>query len=320
MSRMFARTLICASAFIAIAVSRPAHAGATISYVSDYNGSSVDYAIKRGGRPIAVAPFLPLVAGDVVRVVVPADKRGPLTITLSISGRLYRVDAHHSPFCVGAPSGVCGRSTVHSIVQTKGSESVASVGVRGVLQGALESVAPLFRAAQDDFYSSKTHPMSHRGAAAPPAMPLLETSLPRRTTVEAGSLAVPWLGGQAPFHVQLYADGSAQPIAEKSNIERNEARFDSLNVLPGKYRVVVEDARHQSSTGHFEIVSPDALPKHWREQSGELAHYPASLRAGLLAHEGREWYLAAYQQLLQAPDDYPNVQQLRFFLTEGAQV
>jgi hypothetical protein len=284
-----------------------------ISYVSSYNGAAADYRISRSGKSITVAPLVLLQPGDRVSVVVPSGKLGAKTITLSIDGKLHTVDSNR-PYCVGVSDGVCG---AHPIESAGAGRTVAAV-----LKNIFASVGPLFAMAQEDYYSNKVDQMTSRGAGSKPSMPLLQTTPRPGASLTGGALAIPWLGGVAPFHVRVF-DAAGQLVAEKQDVSTNQVRFDSA-LTPGTYRVEVEDSSGTKATGSFDIVPESMIPRLSDDEVEELKHLPASLSvplsAGMLAHKGphHEWNFAAYQQLAAVPDSYPNVQPLRYLLTEAA--
>jgi len=286
----------------------------TGSYVSSYNGPASAYQISRAGKQLDVAPLLLLQPGDRVSVVVPSDKLGTkLTMTLSINGKQAIVDSSR-PYCVGASDGICGSYTA------QGAGPAGTVAT--VLQNMFASVAPLFAAAQEDYYSSKVDQMTSRGPPAAPAAPLLHTTPRAGASLNNGTLTIPWLNGKAPFHVRLFTGAGDQPIADQQNVMTNEARFNS-GLSPGTYRVEIADSSGAKTTGTFDIVADSSIPQLSDDEQEELKHLPASLSvplsAGMLAKKGphHEWNLAAYQQLATAPDTYPNVQPLRFLLVEA---
>jgi hypothetical protein len=285
-----------------------------VSYVSSYNGPASAYHISRNGTSIDVAPLALLQTGDRVSVVSPSDKLGTkMTITLSIGDKLRTVDSSR-PYCVGASDGVCGSFSA------QGAGPAGAVGT--VLQNIFASVAPLFAAAQEDYYSSKVDQMTSRGPPAAPSAPLLRTTPRAGASLNNGALTIPWLSGRAPFHVRLFLGQSNQPIAEKPNVATNEVRFDS-GLVPGTYRVEIEDSSGAKATGTFDVVADSAIPQLSDDEQQELKHLPTSLSvplsAGMLAKKGphHEWNFAAYQQLSTAPDSYPNVQPLRYLLIEA---
>ncbi len=316
---MLVRSLVCLLVPIAIVASVPLAVTADtaqpgISYVSSYNGPASAYRISRSGQSVNIAPLALLQSGDRVSVVVPSDKVGTkMTIMLSIEGSLHTVNGDR-PYCVGASDGICGSHPV------QGAGPVGTVST--VLKNILASVAPLFAAAQEDYYSSKVDQMTSRGPPPAPSMPLLHTTPRAGASLQSGALTIPWLGGRAPFHVRLFLGGADKPVAEKLNIPINEARFDS-GLMPGTYQVEVEDSSGAKATGNFDIVSDSAIPQLSEDERDQLKHLPGSLSvplsAGMLAKKGphHEWNLAAYQQLATVPDSYPNVQPLRYLLIEA---
>jgi hypothetical protein len=315
---MLVRSLIRLLVPLAVAFMIPlavvaATAQPALSYVSSYNGAAADYRITRSGKSIAVAPLVLLQPGDRVSVLVPSDKLGPKTITLSINGKLHSVDSNR-PYCIGTSDGVCGAHTTQN--------AGAGATVAAVLKNIFASVAPLFAMAQEDYYSNKVDQMTSRGAGSKPSMPLLQTTPRPGASSRAGTLAIPWLGGVGPFHVRLF-DAAGQLAAEKQGVSTNEARFDS-GLVRGTYRVEVEDSSGAKATGNFDVVPESMIPRLSDDEAEELKHLPVSLSvplsAGMLAHKGphHEWNFAAYQQLTTVPDTYPNVQPLRYLLTEAA--
>ncbi len=214
-----------------------------VSYVSSYNGPASAYHISRSGKSIDVAPLVLLQPGDRVSVVIPSDKLGTkMTITLSINGQHQIVDASR-PYCVGASDGICGSSTA------QGAGPAGTVAT--VLQNIFASVAPLFAAAQEDYYSSKVDQMTSRGPPAAPSAPLLHTTPRAGASLNNGSLTIPWLSGRAPFHVRLFLGQSNQPIADKPNVATMRCALNQV-LVPGTYRVEIEDSSGAKATGTFD--------------------------------------------------------------------
>ena len=284
-----------------------------VAYVYSYEGFAANYAVQRAGKTEPVAPFLPLQTGDRVSVLAATGANGrKLALVLSIGGLRYTVNASNSPFCIGPKGTGCAANAALS--------SGAANPALTVLKNILASVAPIFGEAQEDAYSSQQEAMTgHRqGTAEPPKIPMLPAAPIARAALKSSALAFAWLDGKAPFKIQL--SGGTGCAARQSGVSANSATFRNLRIAPGTAcRLRIEDADRQAVSAGFEVVAPQALPGLSIDQIVNDPDLPADvLKAALLARQGRQWYLAAYQAVADAADD-PQHQalQLRSWLAEG---
>lgn len=302
-------SLVCLLCFSLLAAGTTPADQAQISYVYGYTGLASAYRITHAGKTQTIAPFLPLQNGDRVTIVRSSNSGVRSVVTLSIDGVLYSVDAAHSPFCVGAASGKC----------TAGAHpSAPSNPALTILKHVLASIAPIFGEAQDDYYSSHVDQMVSRGVPSPPSIPMLPRSPLAVTPATSTSLSLQWLNGTPPFTVTLYSGDTA--VARKTGVVQNSVTLDDLRLTAGTYHVVIEDSQHLKGDGRFKAVAED-LPNPPLPIDKIAPYLPpaqlATVRAGLLAHRGMQYYLMAYQALAPLPDDAPQAGQLRNWLAEG---
>jgi len=287
-----------------------------VCYIYSYTGYSDAYQVVRGGKTISVAPFLPLLDGDRVIVVRPRDKSGTVsTLTVSLNGQLQAVDGAHSPYCVGKTNGDCHGADASYTASATGNPALA------VFKNILASIAPLFGAAQDDAYSSQVDQMVTRGLGGP-KVPMLPASPVPIEPANSTVVAFAWLGGTQPFTVTVTPASGSQPLVTKTGVTANNIVLSGLQLAPGTYQVQIQDAQQQKATGTFQCVNASAPTTPIDSISGDIAIPPATIatiRAGLLAHRGQQYYLLAYQALAALPDDPPNgqVHNLRSWLAEG---
>ncbi len=297
-----------------------AAASAPVDFVYEYQGFSDAYRIvDRNDRGKPVAPLAPLANGDVVSVSAPKDRAGtPTSIVLSIGGERYTVTSSNSPFCVGRINGNCKAGWAQQAL-----ESATQNPIVKVFDSILASIVPIFGQAQDDSYSTQTAQMVARGAESPaPQIPMLPSSPLALEPASSSLIAFGWLGGQPPFTVAVLPASSEQPLAQQSGVTENSVTIQGRHCRPGTYRVQIEDAAHEKIGGAFQCVAQGLPALPIDEISGDLQMPPAAIatiRAGLLARHGRQWYLAAYQELAPFVDDAPNgqVHNLRYWLSEG---
>jgi hypothetical protein len=283
-----------------------------VGFVYDMSASPAAYAIMREGQTQSVADRALLFDGDTVKVLEERDRLGKAAIiTLWIRGRLYSVDFANSPFCIGSVSSACKSQ---------------SAGIEGnpipkIFWSVLESVGSIFEQARQDTYSSQVDQMVARGASSSPTIPMLPASPLAIEPVGSPILAFEWLGGEPPFAVLIRAP-SGQTAAKLQGVEANSVAIEGLHFVPGRYRVKIADAQGRTASAEF-ACSTRTLPVLSIDAMGDVSGVPAvvisSMRAALLARQGREWYLAAYQILATLPDDAQKgqVHDLRFWLAEG---
>jgi hypothetical protein len=308
---------IFGAALVAAPVAAATADSTGVCYIYRYTGYSDAYRVVRGDKTLAVAPFLPLLIGDRIVVVEPKDKSGTIsTLTLSVNGELEPIDAAHSPYCVGKAEGDCNAPTAAYLASASANPALA------VFKNILASVAPIFGAAQNDAYSSQVDQMVTRGPATGPKVPMLGASPSPIEPVSSTVLAFAWLGGAQPFTVTIVPASGGQALVSKSGVTTNNIMLSGLQLKPGAYQVQIQDARQDKAVGNFLCVNEAPPTTAIDSISGDVAIPPATIatiRAGLLANKGQQYYLVAYQTIAELPDDPPNgqVHNLRGWLTEG---
>lgn len=317
-----AHRVLLAGAVAAIVAAPPvaSTAAADVNFVYSYQGYSDAYRIvDRNDKRKPVAPLAPLSNGDVVSVVAAEDRAGKKTaIVLSIAGEHFTVTASNSPFCVGRVGGDCKAGWAQQALESAQQNSIVKV-----FDSILASIVPIFSQAQDDSYSTQSAQMVARGAQTPaPQIPMLPASPLAVEPASSSLLAFGWLGGRPPFTVTVLPASSENPIAQRTGVVQNSVTIEGMHFTPGRYRVRIEDASNQKISGTLQCVAGGLPALPIDDISGDLQMPPAAvatIRAGLLARHGLQWYLAAYQELAPFTDDAPNgqVQNLRYWLSEG---
>lgn len=282
-----------------------------VAYVLSYAGTAANYSVVRGGKSERVAPFFPLQSGDRITIAGRTDSAGhALQIVLAIGGERQTVAAENSPFCIGPKTAGCAGNAQLSA----GANPVATV-----FKNILASIAPIFGEAHDDYYSAQQDAMTGHRGSEPPEIPMLPGA-PLARVGAADSLTFAWQGGTAPFRVEVLQRGRI--IAEKPAAENFVTLSGLRRIRNGIFALRVVDAQRQVAGGAFEVVPPASLPsKPVASLSGAasaLGSNAAVVNAALLARQGRQWYLAAYQMIANVPDD-PDHQavKLRDWLSEG---
>ena len=129
--------------------------------------------------------------------------------------------------------------------------------------------------------------------------------------LRAKPLILSWQGGQTPYGIRVYADGTAEPILEMSGLLDGRVQLESIDWALGDYRVEVSAGADQAVIGTFKIVGADVVPSIPSEYSAELdassmpENSQAVLRSAWLSKQGEgEWSLQAYQQVAALPQSY----------------
>lgn len=295
--------------------------------VQSYDGPAGAFQVLRNGQPVALTPFMPLEVGDQIAVLGAGQQSVSLVIRLRYgdgSTSDASVDAHSSPYCVGAPDGKCSvpASLWASAASGSSDKSVAAWSRVGA------SIGSLLREANDDYFSARNESLVARGTSSPPSIPMLGASPRPATPIVDGALAFPWFGGVAPFKARLYAGTSPRPIAERSGLTANVVRFESLTLTHGTYRLEIVDAQNREAAATFDVIAKNEVPAPAPELAAALndpalkqmltPQALATCEAAALAKQGPQWYLAAYEALLTVPDTFSEARQLRYRLSEGA--
>ncbi len=321
------RSLAVAAILVALSPAAGRSAPALLAVeVQSYDGPASAFTVLRNGQPVALMPFMPLQVGD--KIVVPGAGEQPVSLVIRFtygdgSTSDASVDAHSSPYCVGAPEGKC--SVPASLWSNPTSGSSVSVAA---WRNVSASVGSLLAEANADYFSARHESLVARGTSAPPSVPMLGGSPRPATPIVDGALAFPWFGGVAPFRARLYAGTSPRPIVERSGLRANVVRFDSLNLTRGTYRFEIVDAQNREASATFDVIAKGEIPPLAPELAAALddpslkqmlsPEAIATCRAAALAKAGPQWYLAAYEALLQVPDAFSEARQLRYRLSEGA--
>jgi hypothetical protein len=282
-----------------------------LSYVLDYNGPAKAYSVIRAGRPIAVTPYLPLLNGDKVAVVIASNGRkedAQNRIVLSVGQHRVDLDYNTGSYCVGD----CSSSAPAASPSTAWT----------IVNNVVASLSGLFAGAQDDRYTDAAESMESRGgnASAPIAVPLLEAS-GQRIVAGSRALALEWEGGKSPFTVTLYRAGSPSVVATVNATERS-AVFPAAVLSTGGYRVEIDDVAGQTGGGTFQAVAPDAVPAPTADERAVAADttLPQDMRttlgAAALVQRAPAFGLEAYQRVAPLASSYEPAELLRYRLAE----
>jgi hypothetical protein len=269
--------------------------------------------VIRGGRHVAVTPYLPLLSGDIVKVLFPtnSDKSaGQNRIVLSIGNQRVALDAASPPYCVACTNGKA----------TAASPDAGTV----ILRNVVASLQGIFAGAQDDRYTDAAESMESRGgeATAPISVPLLAAP-GQRIVAGSRALALEWKGGKPPFTVSLYRAGGAAAI-ETLDATARTATFPVAAIAPASYRLEIDDVAGQTAGATFEAVAPDVLPAPTPDESEVAADtsLPEDLRitlgAASLVQRAPAFGFEAYQRVAPLAASYPPAELLRYHLAEPA--
>jgi hypothetical protein len=276
-------------------------------FITDINGKTSDFEIKRGGKSIKFAHFTRLQAGDKVRVLTrandPHDGRfegKPYSITLSINGRMKMLTQQNPYYLV----------TKHDI------------GIPGsVSTGVLHKVSNWFRSlwVDDVITVSIQTKGDEEESQITLSIPLLEGGIKQ---LEAGKrkLHLAWYGGKGPFKVTVYKD---RRLLLHQTSEAREIVLNQLTLVVGQnYQVQITDAKEQSTKGTFTVVDNlqqilSSAEAQAIKQSGLPSKRQQNLLTAWLAiHEDGKWKFEAYQMVANAtrktnPSDFLIKQGLR---------
>ena len=255
-------------------------------FITDINGKTSDFEIKRGGKSIEFAHFTRLQAGDKVRVLTRGNdphngkfEGQPYSITLSINGRTKTLTQRNSYYPVtdidtDIPDIVTG-------ILNKTSNWFRSLWIDDV-------TIVLIQAKGDDDESQRKL-----------SVPLLEGGI----KLKAGKrkLHLAWYGGKGPFKVTVSKDG--KPLLPQTSKTR-EIVLNKLTLVKGQnYQVQITDAKKQSTTGRFTVVANlrqvlSSAEARAIKQSGLPAKKQQNLLTAWLAnYEDGKWKFEAYQMV-----------------------
>jgi len=276
-----------------------------IAYVVDYTGSAAHYRISSSVHAKSVAPLRPLDIGDRI-IVLPARRGGKPVINVAVDGRVYSVDAAHSPLCIVKSYGDC------KVVATARSSANPVVTA---WRNILSSVASLLRMAKDDADSGRRATSVGRSAGhggGPPVLHLIGGVEPAR--IDGVGFAIAWSGGHAPFKVSITSRNGTP--AATATTARSALVLKSLRLPAGEYTVKVVDAADQLDDGEIVVGRAGSIPAGQCPEQVARELCPV-VEAAQLAKRGKLWYLAAYQKLAFASHLDSAGQALMEWLTKG---
>jgi len=255
-------------------------------FITDINGKTSDFEIKRGGKSIEFAHFTRLQAGDKVRVLTRGNdphngkfEGQPYSITLSINGRTKTLTQRNSYYPVtdidtDIPDIVTG-------ILNKTSNWFRSLWIDDV-------TIVLIQAKGDDDESQRKL-----------SVPLLEGGI----KLKAGKrkLHLAWYGGKGPFKVTVSKDGKS---LLRQTSKTRKIVLNKLTLVKGQnYQVQIIDAKKQATTGSFTIVANlqqvlSSAEARAIKQSGLPAKKQQNLLTAWLAnYEDGKWKFEAYQMV-----------------------
>jgi hypothetical protein len=108
-------------------------------------------------------------------------------------------------------------------------------------------------------------------------------------------LSLAWNGGCPPYDVELWLH--AHITARKSGLSESEVRFDTLDLTPGKYELVIRGST--GATARFPLTVAADLPKAPNELVGNASHLAIIARAMWLASAADgNWRLDSIESLI----------------------
>jgi len=258
-------------------------------FITDINGKTSDFEIKRDGQPIQFAYFTQLQAGDEARVLTRSNDPHegqfmgkPYSITLSINGEMktltqqtpyYRVTNQDIGIPGGVPTGI--RNKVSNWFRSLWIDDVTTVSIQ---------------TRSDDEESQITL-----------SVPLLEGL--RKLEAGERKLHLAWYGGKGPFKVKVSQEGRTL-LHQTAN--GRKIVLSQLTLVAGQnYQVRITDAKAQSTTGLFTAVAHLLSMSHTEaqaiKQSGLSPKKQQTLLAAWLAIQDEgQWKFDAYQRVAQA--------------------
>ena len=260
-------------------------------FITEINGKTSDFEIKRGGKSIKFAHFTRLQAGDKVRVLTrgndPHNGRfegKPYSITLSINGRTKTLTQRNPYYPVtdrdiGIPGGV------PTGILKKASNWFRSLWIDDVITVSIQTKG------DDDESQRKL------------SVPLLESGI----KLEAGKrkLHLAWYGGKGPFKITVSKDGKS--LLRQTSKKAREIVLNKLTLVEGQnYQVQIIDAKKQPTTGNFTIVAnlqqilSSAEARAIKKSGLPPKKQQNLLTAWLAIHEDGKWKFEAYQRVANA--------------------
>jgi hypothetical protein len=279
MTRFFVIVVLC--------ISLSAYGKDDAGFLLKISGASKDVKVLRSNQLITPSEFLRLETGDQVSV-----SSDGTHIELSLSnGQYVRVDKAHP----------------HTMAAATGNYSITD----NLFSWVASSLAPSTSKPRTKIASSKG---PQKENADELSMPLIKDG----ATLIAGErpVALAWLGGAAPFQVQLIRRDTrvvAFVGASKTN------RFvETVRLTPGAYEVLVHDANNREWREKVIAVADQKLPsspasfKEFPPEIGEILNI--TWLAGL---DQGKWILEAYARLATKPQRTDTENQLLVVLEAG---
>jgi hypothetical protein len=133
-------------------------------------------------------------------------------------------------------------------------------------------------------------------------------------------LAVGWVGGEAPFAVEIGPDGG-QPLVAQENVGGQASAPVSADLAPGIWHVSVRDAADEVVEGAFTVVPAADLPEPPPDEG--LEAMPEALResayaAWLAEQDEGSWMYEAYLRAGALAGDFAPAGYLERYLASGA--
>jgi hypothetical protein len=134
------------------------------------------------------------------------------------------------------------------------------------------------------------------------------------------ALALSWIGGAAPFAVEIGPEGGPPAIA-RAGVRAQALEPVAVDLVPGAWRIVVRDAAGETVEAAFAVVPASALPP--APPDAGLERLPAALRdsayAAWLAEqdEGR-WLYEAWLRAVALAAEFEPAGYLERHLASGA--
>jgi hypothetical protein len=133
-------------------------------------------------------------------------------------------------------------------------------------------------------------------------------------------LAVSWIGGEAPFAVEIGPEGGA-PLVAQERVSGQASEPVTADLAPGVWRVSVRDAGGEVARGAFTVVAAADLPEPPPDEG--LEAMPEALRdsayaAWLAEQDEGSWMYEAYLRAGALAGDFAPAGYLERYLASGA--
>lgn len=244
-----------------------------VGVIDQFDGTATDYLLKRQGKEQSIALFMPLLANDIIII---KNKRHTVQLILQGETQPVTVSYSDSPFTV-QPTGK----------------------VPGKADNFWESTKKFFSYWFTITQPNVPKPVHSKGTEL--SMPLLEKQnirKPALLTAGKRALSVAWLGGKAPFQVQLAT--SQKKVLFTVQTEKTSVTLPQFSFETDKaYRITIKNVEapdwQRAMIRGFQVIAH-------RPESDELknAHLPRRTRqtlqaAWLAKQHGKQWSFEAYQ-------------------------